>query len=285
MGQSPPLEVFFFPALTLQKKGGGPHQTGAFATVTKNERGGPWQPGAVVAVTKNERGGPHQGNAPAAVLSTGAGGPHQGNAPASVQSTGAGGPHQGNASQETADMGNIEGRSDKAHTRPGGLGMQVNGVNASEQDTVNFIDTPGVSWQVADNPAQARADVTPTLKGVVEIGRFTVDLTALPSTTLISSPAGPTFALGITPHSMSVRAIDVTGITLQPSISLGNAGAGWDQSIPQTQLDLAAAGDVRRYEVAATPLVALGQELRVNHSIQGNATTYSVEIVVYGQAA
>ena len=183
--------------------------------------------------------------------------------------------------------GNVEGRSDFAHTRPGGLGFQKDGVNVGERPCANFQTNVGARWNAVDNPGAGRVDVQPVIDGVVELARFTLDALALPSNVLVLAPLAPAFD-GVVPLKMWIRCVAIAGAGTHPSLSLGSNAVAYDDAIPQTAMSFSAADEVRWEEVAsglAIPFVAAGSELRFNRSIQATGyTTYDLEVAVFGQA-
>jgi len=182
--------------------------------------------------------------------------------------------------------GNVEGRSDFSHTRPGGLGVQADGVNVGERPCVNYLSNVGIRWNGTDNPGAGRVDLQPIVDGVVELARFSLDATSATSSVLVILPTAPAFD-GVIPLLMWIRCTALAGVVSHPSLSLGSNATAYDNAIPQTAMSFSAAGEVRWEGVAsgiAIPFVSAGSELRFNRSIQAVATTYSLDVAVFGHA-
>lgn len=284
MTQSAPVEVFLSPppAQSPAKRGGGPWQGGATPLVNKTGAGGPWQGNSPATVVIPNGAGPWQGNAPATTQGAQQGGPWQGNAPATIDATQQGGPWQGNVSPEVERVGNIEGRSDREHTQPGGMGFQVDGVPVSERDTANMESVPGFAWNVMDDPGNQRASVVPQIRGVVEIARVTLDLSVL-GDTLVFTPTAPQQA-GAIPHSVSLRMLTAPGAPAgTTTLSLGTNAPNYDSHVQATAVALGAVGDTQRLESLAGPFVLPAVGLYLRLAGVAEAAGFTVEAIVYGQ--
>lgn len=205
---------------------------------------------------------------------------------AEVEDTVAGGPWQAIQNVGAGQMGNIEGRSNQEFTRPGGLGVQVGGVDQSERETVNLVDIAGLRWVAQDNPGADRTDLMPAIDGLIELATFAIDATGAPATYLAAAPTGPTYD-GVIPYGFLVRSVNVSGITSHPDFSLGTNTPNWNDVVAAKTMSFAGPDEARFEE--ATPgtdvaFVPNGAELRLNHSAAAVATNYDVEVVVYGQA-
>ena len=277
--------------------GGGPYQSVPALTINSLQSGGPHQQGAQASAVSDLSGGPHQQGVQAAGLVLQSGGPHQA-VPATAGLLQSGGPHQ-----QTDDAlvigdvtGSVEGRAagGRAHTRPGGLGIAVETVEAGERPTLNLSSTRSIRWG-GRQLAGGQVDLIPLVDGVIDItDRLLLDATLAAFNTDLQAlwnwaPPGSSNVRRLIVTEVLFRPLVIAGLTSHPIFDLGgnaptfnNTKAGMDLG----SLGGAAVGSCKRYLV--TPNAESYREdtespaMTLRLTTPAVATTYSVEVLVRG---
>jgi len=167
---------------------------------------------------------------------------------------------------------------------PGSVAFQQDGIEMSARDVVNFTSLQLGQPLVAD--ISVVPDVHLDLSGIVELGRASIDAVGDAATTtyaLLNMTAASLVAAGIT--DVRVVAVSVSGVGAQPTLSLGLTGAFADH-VPTTALTLTASENHQSLPLAQPrPNLAPGDVLSVQLDGVATATTYMIDVVVYGFAA
>ncbi len=188
--------------------------------------------------------------------------------------------------------GDVSGPAgDRPTTQQGGLAIRINGVDQGVRGNVNFVDTPGVSWSGADQPAPLPARMTVTAELAAEV--------LLASATGINCVPGGALAtlLAAIPQTrvrisrIEFIAEDVTGAGTQPTFEAGTDAPGNppnnDQATSQA-LALTATDQHQALALLTTPRPTIDQTapndvLRVRQTGAATGfTTYVVGIQVWG---
>lgn len=167
-------------------------------------------------------------------------------------------------------------------TGPGGLGIRVDDVAQGKRDNINFQNGGGVAWSAADDPGNDRVNVSAsvTAGGEIELGSVTVDL-------LGTSVADILNAIGVTLFQVDrlvIRAVDVTGVIVQPSIEVGT-GAGPPNNDHATAVALTLPSSAWAEELTVLsprPTLGAATVLKVRRTVAPTATTYTVEVTAFG---
>jgi hypothetical protein len=180
--------------------------------------------------------------------------------------------------------GNASGPADggRPSTGPGGLGIRIDGAQQGKRDNINFQNGGGVAWSAVDNPGADRVDVSASVTGggEVELGSVQINL-------LTTSVADILNAIGITESQVDrlvIRAVDVSGVTVQPSIEVGT-GTGPPNNDHATATALTLPSSAWADElVVLSPRPTLGAAtvLRVRRTVTPSATTYVIEVTAFG---
>lgn len=164
----------------------------------------------------------------------------------------------------------------------GSIAWLADGVELSARNVANVTNNgkPGELLKLAPGPVPAFGV---TLDGVVELGRATIDCVVglAGSLSLVLDMAGAgLFAAG--PMRAVVSLLAVSGLTTAPSLNLG-ANVGNDDQSPLTLLGLALLGDHEELPLLKPrPVLRSSDVLEIELAVQAVATTYVVEVVVYG---
>jgi hypothetical protein len=166
---------------------------------------------------------------------------------------------------------------------PGGPGIQVDGVDGgSVRGTMNLESAPQPGQAIEASLAVV-SDVSFCLDGLVELGRVTVDAVndaaATTYAVLDMNAAGLVLAGAV---ALRVNLTAISGLSVQPTLSLGVGGA-FDNQVGTTALTLTAVDTHERIALLQPrPLLRSGDVLTLQLDGQATATTYVVEVVVYG---
>ena len=183
-------------------------------------------------------------------------------------------------------MGNVQGRSSRENTSPGGVEVQPNGAAGPTRDGVSLQSaiTKGEIIGSDDAPNDT-TNLAVWPAGTVQFARLLMNLAQ--STPNLLTVFDPT-ALGVIGGFVErvwVRPVSLVGIIGNPDISLGTLGANYDNVIPLATVT-SVAGNVFLLEpVGGVNLVYVpaGATLSLKLRTVANATLYLVEILVEGK--
>jgi hypothetical protein len=177
----------------------------------------------------------------------------------------------------------LRGRGSELAEEGGGvIAWLADGVEGSARNVANVTNNgkPGELLTFAPGPVP---DLGVELDGMVELGRATIDCVGGgvgTDFTILDVTASGLFVVG--PTAMRVALLNVTGFVSAPSLSLG-ANAGFDDQAPTTLLlGTTQDGSESVALLQPRPVLRAGDVLAVQLDVLAVATTYQVEVVVYG---
>jgi hypothetical protein len=174
-------------------------------------------------------------------------------------------------------------------TRPanqdgGDFGFQLDGVEQSVRDEIDFVSSSLPGQAIEPDPVLPQGpEIGWRLDGVVELGRATVDAVNDAAATVYSildlAAAGLDKVAAL---QVKVRLVAISGLVAQPTLSLGTNGTRDDQAGTQA-LTLTVVDQVEDLTMASpAKLARSGETIGLQLDGQATATTYQVEVVVYG---
>ena len=246
--------------------------------------------GSPLTANPTETGGPvDEGTALSSGNPTETGGPvDEGTALSSANPATTGGPVD-EATGDTDLTGSDLSRpaaGGRPYTRGGGtVGVEIDGGGSvGDRQEINW-ESQGPGLTLEPLPGLPLGPLVGfRVDGVIELGRATVDAVLDAADT--TYPILDVDALGLSnvgPLKVIARLIAQTGVSVQPTLALGTNGASFDNQAATQALSLTVADTVEDLTMQSPSVEAgAGDVVTLRLVGQATATTYQVEVIVYG---